>query len=156
MHCSPLKSLLLLLLVAPAASAVAPSFQARAAAGNPTPREKPFFAVGLRAWTGHGMDFAAATAGERTATGYTVHLLIKDGFNLHTPVKLSNRDFVGLLVAVAQHATPDGKPGFSITANQSNDLPVNLYANNLPILDLKNKIPGDSIINAHLTAAYVP
>ena len=33
---------------------------------------------------------------------------------------------------------------------------VNDYANNLPIIDLKNKLPADSIINAHLFPPVIP
>jgi hypothetical protein len=116
-------------------------------------REKPFFSAGLRAWTGLGMDFAATAAGKRTPTGYTVQMLISDNFELHTPVRLSNRDFVGLLVGVADHSTVGGKSRLRITTNQKNDTPVYLYADNLMILDLKSKLPGAQIINAHLTSA---
>lgn len=114
-------------------------------------REKPFFSVGLRAWTGHGMDSAATAAGERTATGYKVHLLIHDNFNLHAPVALSKRDFVGLLVGIAQHDLTPGKSELSITTNQKNDGAVSLYANNLMILDLKDQLAGDAVVNAYLS-----
>jgi lysophospholipase L1-like esterase len=114
-------------------------------------REKPFFSVGLRAWTGHGMDSAATAAGTRTETGYKVQMLINENFNLWTPVKMNDRDFVGLLVAVADH--PNNS--LSITPNQKNDTPVNLFANNLMIIDLKNKIAGDQIFNAHITSAQI-
>jgi hypothetical protein len=111
-------------------------------------REKPFFAVGLRAWTGLGMDFAATAGGEKTATGYKVQLLINQPFKLHTPSKLGNRDFIGLLIALDDSPAPRGPGGLTITANQKNDGAVNDYANNLPIIDLKNKLDGDAIINA--------
>lgn len=119
-------------------------------------RAEPFFSVGLRAWTGIGMDSAATASGARTPTGYTVQMLINENFDLHTPVKLSDRDFVGVLVQVAHHPTVNGKPNLVITANQRNDQPVYLFANNLMILDLRNKLPGDEIINAHLTSAQLP
>jgi lysophospholipase L1-like esterase len=115
-------------------------------------REKPFFSVGLRAWSGEGMGAAGNAAGEKTATGYTTRLLIADKFNLHTPVDLARRDFVGLLVAVNDLDTrPDGKgTALAITAAQQNDYGVSLYANNLAILDLKNKLAGDAVVNVHL------
>jgi len=118
-------------------------------------RDTPFFSVGLRAWTGLGMDFAAATAGGRTPDGYSAQMLIHDNFDLHTPVDIANRDFIGLLVGVAMHDLDSTKSDLSITTNQKNDGTVSLYANNLMILDLKNKIEGDAIINAYLTEAYV-
>ncbi|HEY3378733.1 MAG TPA: GDSL-type esterase/lipase family protein [Armatimonadota bacterium] len=116
-------------------------------------REQPSFAVGLRAWTGQGLDFASTVGGARTPTGYTVQLFIHDNFNPLTPVKLSTRDFVGLLVAVDDLAVVNKAPKMTITTNQRNDYPVNVAANNLMILDLKNKLPGEQIINAHLFAA---
>lgn len=112
-------------------------------------REKPFFSVGLRAWTGVGMDFAANAAGEKTPTGYKIQLFINQPFNLHTPAKLSAHDFIGLLIAVGDKPAP-GVAGGAIVANQKNDLPVGGYANNLPILDLKDQLPGEAIITAHL------
>lgn len=119
-------------------------------------REKPFFSLALRAWTGQGMDSAATAAGARTATGYTAQMLINESFDLHTPVKLSARDYVGLLVAVAEHPSVNGAAKLVITANQKNDQPVSLYANNLMILDLKNKLPDDQIITAHITGVTAP
>lgn len=113
-------------------------------------REKPFFSVGVRAWTGLGMDFAATAAGEKTPTGYKVRLLINNRFNLHTPSKLAKRDFIGLLVSVIDKPAP-GESGGAIISNQKNDLPISAaYANNLPILDLKDQLPGDATITAHL------
>lgn len=119
-------------------------------------RDQPFFGVGLRAWTGWGMDFASYTQGEKTDSGYKVRLLIHENFDLKTPVKLSQRDYVGLLVSVAEHASIGGKPSVEITACQKNDTPVSLYANNLMILDLRDKIQGDEIINAHLSSVQAP
>ena len=118
-------------------------------------RETPFFAVGLRAWSGEGMGYAGTAAGEKTATGYTTRLLIDDKFSLPKPVDIDHRDFVGLLVAVNDLDTkPDGKgTALTITANQQNDYGVNIYANNLMILDLKNALPGDAVVNVHLYAA---
>ncbi len=115
-------------------------------------RDKPFFSVGLRAWTGLGMDFAATASGAKTDKGYTVQMLITENFNLHTSSKLTNRDFVGLLVAVDDHPNNN----LDIVTNQQNDTPVYLYANNLMVLDLKNKLAGDQIINAHITSVQVP
>lgn len=109
-------------------------------------REHPFFSIGVRAWSGLGLDLAATAAGARTSTGYTARLFIHDNFNLHTSVQLDKRDFVGLLIAVAEHE--DSSLG--ITANQCNDHPVNLYANNLMIIDLKRSLAGPYTTNVHL------
>ena len=115
--------------------------------------EKPFFAVGLRAWSGEGMGYAGTAAGERTPTGYRCQLAIGNDFNLYSPVKAGDRDFVGILVAVNDLDTNPANPKattLAIVANQKNDYGVNLYANNLMVLDLKNRFPGDAIINAHI------
>ncbi|MBA3684288.1 MAG: hypothetical protein H0W72_03500 [Planctomycetes bacterium] len=119
-------------------------------------RDEPFFATGLRAWTGWGMDFSSYVAASRTSTGYTIRLLMHDHFDLRRPAKLSDRDFIGLLVAVGEHATVNGAVAGSIVTNQHNDAPVYLYANNLMILDLRDQLPGDQVINAHLTTVQAP
>ncbi len=108
-----------------------------------TVRDKPFFAANLRMWTGLGLDNTATVAGERTPAGYAVHMLLHDQLNLHTPFNLKARDFIGLLVAVDD---AHDKGGVTITANQTNDGAVNVYANNLPILDLKGAISGESVV----------
>lgn len=115
-----------------------------------TVRDKPFFAPTLRMWTGLGLDFAASVGGEKTATGYSAHVLLHDSLNLHTPFNLKSRDFIGFLPAVDEHLK---NSAIRITSSQKNDEPVNIYANNLPILDLKNAIPGDSIVNIALYEA---
>lgn len=115
--------------------------------------EEPFFGIGLRAWTGRGLDFASYVGGGKTDTGYVAKLLLKDNFDLKNTVNLSKRDYVGLLVAVSEELTTDGKTVRKTTASQNNDTAVSLYANNLMILDLRNKITGDQIINGHLTSA---
>lgn len=111
-------------------------------------REQPFLAAGVRAWSGHGMDLAATAQVERTPGGYRVQVLIHHNFDLHTPSLLSGRDFVGILVAVAEHDTG----GLAITADQRNDQVVNAYANNLKIIDLQGRLPGDHVVNVHLAS----
>ena len=118
--------------------------------------DKPFFSVGLRAFAGANMGFAATAAGAKTSTGYTTQLYIKENFDLHNPVDLAKRDFVGLLVSVNDLDTNPAQPKstiLAITANQHDDYGVNLYANNLMIIDLKNKLSGDAVINVHLYPA---
>jgi lysophospholipase L1-like esterase len=114
--------------------------------------EKPFFAIGLRAWSGAHMGYAAVASGAKTPTGYTTQLFISENFTLHNPVNLAARDFIGLLVGVGD---ADSKPGdprsniLHIISSQRNDYGVNLYANNLMVIDLKNKLRVDSVINVH-------
>ena len=118
--------------------------------------EKPIFGVGLRAWSGADMGYAAYATGAKTATGYTTQLCINENFGLHNPLALDKRDFVGLLVGVGDVDTNPANPKgtvLSITCNQRNDYGVNLYANNLMVIDLKNKLSGDAVINVHLYPA---
>ncbi len=118
--------------------------------------EKPFFAIGLRGWSGAHMGYAAIASGAKTPTGYATQLFINENFTLHNPVNLAARDFLGLLVGVndadANTANPKSNV-LSITSNQRNDYGVNLYANNLMVIDLKSKLHGDSTINVHLYPA---
>jgi lysophospholipase L1-like esterase len=118
--------------------------------------EKPFFAVGLRGWSGANMGYAATASGAKTRTGYTTQLFINENFTLHNPVNLAARDFLGLLVGVGDADTKAADPRsnvLSIVSSQRNDYGVNLYANNLMVIDLKDKLHGDSVINVHLYQA---
>ena len=66
---------------------------------------------------------------------------------------MSTRDFVGILVAANDLvANPDGK-GVALTIynSQKNDYGVSQYANSLMVLDLKNKLAGDSVVNVHIS-----
>jgi hypothetical protein len=116
-------------------------------------RDTPLFAIGLRPWSGAGMGFVGSVGGARTPTGYTCHLHIGGRFLLPSPVNIAGRDFLGLLVAVNDLDSDPNRKGattLSITANQQNDYGVNLYANNLQIIDLKGTLPGEEIVNVHL------
>lgn len=118
--------------------------------------EKPFFAVGLRGWSGANMGFAAVASGTKTPTGYTTQLFINESFGLHHPLNLAARDFLGLLVGVNDADTDAANPQrnvLTITSSQRNDYGVSHYANNLMVIDLKNKLPGDAVINVHLYPA---
>lgn len=118
--------------------------------------EKPFFSVAVRPWTGLNMGLAATASGSKTATGYTTQFYIKENFGLHTPFTLDGRDFVGIMVAVNDLDSNPERPGstlLNITGMQRNDENVGHYANNLMVLDLQNKLPGDAVINAHLYSA---
>lgn len=117
--------------------------------------EQPFFSVGLRGWSGVNMGYAAVVSGAKTPTGYTTQLFINENFGLHNPLNLEARDFIGLLVGINDADTDPAtsRNVLTITCNQRNDYGVNLYANNLTVIDLKNKLPGDSVINVHLYPA---
>jgi len=118
--------------------------------------EQPFFSVGLRAWSGANIGYAAVASGAKTSTGFTTQLFINENFGLHNPVALDTRDFVGLLVGVNDYETNPANPKNNIFrggCNQLNDYGVSHYANNLLVLDLKNKLPGEAVINIHLYPA---
>ena len=56
--------------------------------------------------------------------------------------------WTGLGMDFATTTAGEKTRGLAITINQKNDMPVSAYANNLPILDLKDQLPGDAIIKA--------
>lgn len=122
------------------------------------PYEKPKFAVALRPWQGRNINGPAVAGGEKTATGYKVYMYIIDGhwqfhrFSKLTDSDLSKRDFFAFdLVLSDQDKTADGKGvtnAFMPYAKTQN--PHDKYANTLVIIDLKNKLKADSIVNVAL------
>ena len=109
--------------------------------------DQPFFTVMVRPWLGTGMEFAATAGGERTASGYRIRFRLHEDFGLHRPLALAQRDFVGLAV-IAVDAGPGGSTAFYEAVPPQ--WPHDQYANNLTIVDLKDKLPGSSVINAHV------
>jgi len=109
-------------------------------------QDQPFFAVALRPWLGAGMEYAATAGGERTTTGYRVRFRLNQGFGLHRPLALEQRDFIGLSIIVVD--ADGGQTAFHEAIPPQR--PHDQYANNLPILDLKAKLTGDSVHDAHV------
>jgi hypothetical protein len=120
--------------------------------------EKPRFAVALRPWLGRGVYASAVAGGEKTPTGYRCHLAIADGegqmrrFSKWQDSDLGKRDFLGFSLV---HTDLDTGAG-AAPVNQYNLLhktqyPHDKYANTLMVVDLKGKLPGDSVINADVT-----
>ena len=109
-------------------------------------RKEPFFAVSLRPWLGYGMGSAAVAGGELTATGYKARLYIYDKWTAHALVDFSDHDFIGVDMCVvdADHG------GLVYHHTQTNERPMDQYANNLLILDLKNRLKGDQVITVNL------
>lgn len=110
--------------------------------------ELPFVAAALRPWLGDGMEYAATASAERTATGYTARFRLHQGFGLHRPLALDQRDFVGLSVIVVDQDGGGKEP--VRTAMYEAQPPVQAhdqYANNLMVLDLKNKLSGERVVN---------
>ncbi|HUU60485.1 MAG TPA: GDSL-type esterase/lipase family protein [Phycisphaerae bacterium] len=122
------------------------------------PYKTPRFAVGLRPWLGRGIYAAGVAGGTKTPTGYRCHLSIADGgkgqmrrFSKWMSSDLSKRDFVGFSIVHTDCDT--GKGGRAVgeyNLLQKTDQAHDKYANTLIILDLKGKLPGESVINAHL------
>jgi len=123
------------------------------------PYEKPRFAVKLRPWLGRGLDKVGVAGGVRTRTGYKCYLSIRDGrgqmqrFSKWSDSDLSKRDFIGLnfvltdadTVAKVRYPRQQFLPALK-TSNAPDR-----YGNGFIILDLKNKLPGDSVVNVHLS-----
>ncbi len=120
--------------------------------------EQPRFAVSLRPWTGRGITGAAVAGGERTQTGYHAHLAIADGkgqmrrFSKHQESDLSKRDFLGVsLVVIDQDTDANARSTTRHIPNQATARPHDQYANTHAIVDLKGKLPGDSVVNVSVT-----
>lgn len=65
---------------------------------------------------------------------------------------LSLRDFFAFdLVLCDQDRAADGKATSSFMPYARTKYPHDKYANNLVVIDLKNKFKGDSVVNLHLT-----
>jgi len=110
------------------------------------PRKDPFPAVSLRPWLGYGMGGAAVAGGEITPTGYKARLYVYDKWTTHSLVDFSNHDFIGVDICVV-----DADPGGTVYHHaQVNERPMDQYANNLLILDLKNRLKGDQVITVNL------
>jgi hypothetical protein len=109
--------------------------------------DQPFFAVALRPWVGIGMEDAATAGGECTATGYRAHFRLHQAFGLHRPLALDQREYVGLGIIVVD-ADGKGQTGYHETVTPQR--PHDQYANNLMILDLKNQLKRDTVLNLHV------
>jgi hypothetical protein len=122
------------------------------------PYDSPAFAVALRPWQGRTIWGPAVAGGEKTATGYKAHLLIADQkgqfhrFSKWADSDLSTRDFFAFnLVLCDQDRAADGKASTAFMPYVATQYPHDKYANTLVVIDLKNKLKGDSIVNLHLT-----
>jgi hypothetical protein len=109
--------------------------------------EQPFFDATVRPWLGEGMEYAALAAAERTATGYRARLRVQGPFGLHRPLALDARDFVGLSIAVVdQDGGGDTPARTAFHEAVPTTRPHDQYANNLMVVDLKNKLAGDAAL----------
>jgi hypothetical protein len=116
------------------------------------PDEKPTFSVTMIPWLGRGMARAAAFGGEKTPTGYKLHMFISKNFSKTMSADATKRDFIGINISnVDLDARPDGRKDTIFTRMQPTQYASDQYANNLPILDLNNKIAGDSVTNVSMT-----
>ena len=114
--------------------------------------DQPAFTCTLIPWVGRGMHLAADAGGERTATGYRWRLFVHRYFTKKQPVDVTQRDFLGFNVVVADQ---DRNPNGTFTANyfqahRPEDGAVDKHPNCLMLLDLKNQIAADTVINVSL------
>ena len=89
--------------------------------------------------------------GVKTEKGYKVFLRIADNLNIQEPFALEKRDFIGISMGVT--GADGGDPSRSMPGAQEVQTslrPRDQYANSLMILDLKNQLKGESVVNAGL------
>jgi lysophospholipase L1-like esterase len=122
------------------------------------PYEKPRFGVSLRPWLGRGICGPGVAGGVKTAGGYKAHLSVADQkgqfhrFSKWADSDLSKRDYFGFdIIHTDLNMGKDGKPTATFTPLLKTQNPHDKYANTLVIVDLKNKLKGDSITNVHLS-----
>lgn len=117
-----------------------------------TVRDQPAFMCTLIPWIGRGMHLAADAGGERTPTGYRWRLYLSHFFTKKNVVDFSKRDFVGLCLVVPDR-DGNGKGGFETAywrAGAPEDNAPDKHPNAYQVLDLKNKLAADSVVNVSL------
>lgn len=107
-----------------------------------TVRRQPRFSGSLIPWLGQGMQHAAEYGAEPTPTGYRWHLYVHNYFVKNKPVDFTNSDFIGMNIIIVD----DSKYAMA----QQTRIPNDKFANTLMVVDLKNKLPGEQVINLHL------
>lgn len=112
------------------------------------PREKPFWGVAMRPWLGRNLDNASTHAGEKTPNGYRVRLLIDGYTDIHHQFDLGKLDYVGFHMSVVDF-DPGAKQAV-IHESQRSPFQPDMFPNTHMILDLKDKLQGDSVINTSL------
>lgn len=113
--------------------------------------DKPFFTGVLRPWLGRGMGNAALLKTAKTDTGYKLQMCVSDKFSKHNDSDLAKRDFIGFdMIAVAMN-TVNGKKTGAFYPLFPTQYPHDQYANTLMIVDLKNKLKGEQVVNVCLS-----
>lgn len=121
------------------------------------PTTQPRFGIQLRPWCGRGVEAVAVSGGEKTPKGYRVWVLLPNlksrfaHFDKWHDADLRKRDRIGLnLIVTDQDAAPNGRTTIQWHNLQETQLPHDTYANNMPVVDLKNQLPADSVIHAEI------
>jgi len=112
-----------------------------------TVREQPQLTCALIPWIGRGMQHAGEIGMTKTPTGYAWQLRVGNAFDNKRKVDFSKSDFIGFNLKV--HDQNAGKP-LAIYEAQPTVEPPDKYANELMIVDLKNKLPVGEVTTAHL------
>lgn len=111
-------------------------------------RNTPIFGTTISDFIGRSMSPAATVSSEKTPTGYKLHFALVGKLSKFNVFDASNHDLIGFApVFVMQE--PDGQTRF-YQAFYS-ELPHDHYANNMAIIDLKNQLTGDAVVNVALT-----
>ena len=108
-----------------------------------TMHEQPIFGATLFDWTGRGISNAATTWSEKTPTGYKVRFALEGKISKFNIFDASQRDFIGFSPVFIVNG------GFYSDYNPEH--PFDHYANALQIVDLKNRLAGDKVVNVAVT-----
>ena len=112
------------------------------------PQGSPSFSPGFRPWYGKGLENALCPFGEKTADGYKVGFALDGWFNLHERFDVSKMDFISFDMSVIDYDGPSGK---SVWHNlRKTQLPTFLYPSSLTVIDLNDKVQGDSLFVANI------
>ena len=112
-----------------------------------TVREQPQFYGALIPWIGRGMQHAGELGMTKTPNGYAWQLRVGNAFNNKRKVDFSKTDFIGFNIMI--HDQNAGKPMVTYEAHPTVEA-ADKYANELMIVDFKNKLPGDEVTTAHV------
>jgi lysophospholipase L1-like esterase len=116
-----------------------------------TVHDKPRFGGTLIPWVGRGMHLAADSGAERTEKGYRWHLYVHRYFTKPLRVDLKAMELIGFNLVVPDRDTAGGGAGRTEFHRAYTATPfIDKHPNAFMVVDLKNRLPGDSVTHVHL------
>jgi len=113
-------------------------------------REQPRFCCTLNPWVGRGMHLAAETGGEKTPTGYRWWLWVGGDLTKRQSQDFSKKDFVGINIWTADQDKDAAGSRMAFGMAIHPKLAADHYPNSFLILDMKNALPCDEVVNFHV------